>query len=57
MIGPPGKPHNPHVDVKAKIADQTGQVGFRIDSGSTVNTLLYQDYKRLLGKPMIIIGH
>ena len=45
-----GKPHNPHVDIKAKIADQASEIGFLIDSGSTVNTLLNQDYKRLVGK-------
>ena len=45
-----GKPHNPHVEVKAKIADQASEIGFLIDNGSTVNILLYQDYKRLIGK-------
>ena len=50
MTGSVEKPHNPPVDLKAKIADQASEIGFLIDSGSTVNILLYQDYKRLIGK-------
>ena len=50
MTGSVGKPHNPHVDVKVKIAEQASEIGFLIDSGSTVNILLYQDYKKLICK-------
>ena len=45
-----GKPRNSPVDVKARVADQPKHVGFLVDSGSTVNILLYQDYQQLLGK-------
>ena len=33
MTGSLGKLHNPHVDVKAKIADQAAETGFLVDSG------------------------
>ena len=50
MTGSVGKPHKPHVDVKVKIAEQVSEIGFLIDSGSTVNILLYQDHKKLICK-------